>query len=306
MYVTEQRHWSVDRAAKIIGFRPNQIHPVPADQDFRLTAEALRDAIHRDRSAGRLPWAAVANAGATNTGVVDPLAALADLCRQENIWLHVDAAYGWSAVLTPEGNSELNGIGACDSVTLDPHKWFGQTFESGCLLVRDGKRLAETFTIRPEYMQDVEPESDQINFADHGLALTRRFRALKLWLSIKVLGLNWYRELVGRSCRLAELAQALLEREPEFEILCPRHLSIVCFRYRSPRLRLSEEDLDRLNLATIEDLRATGQAFISSTRLRGRVALRFCFVNWRTTAADVEEIIRLLKEIATRLDTSSN
>lgn len=301
LYVTEQRHWSVDRAAKIIGFRPNQIQAVPADQDFRLTAEALREAIHRDRNGGRVPWAAVANAGATNTGVVDPLASLADLCRQENIWLHVDAAYGWSAVLTPEGLAALDGIGACDSITLDPHKWFGQTFESGCLLVRDGKRLAETFTIRPEYMQDVEPESDQINFADYGLALTRRFRALKLWLSIKVLGLNWYRELVARSCRLAQLAQALLEQQPEFEILCPRRLSIVCFRYRPPRLRFSEHDLNRLNLAIIEELRATGRAFISSTRLRGRVALRFCFVNWRTTAADIEEIIRLLKEIGTRL-----
>lgn len=302
LYVTEQRHWSVDRAARIIGFRPNQIRPVPADQNFRLTAEALQEAIHRDRSAGLQPWVAVANAGATNTGVVDPLLALSDLCRRENIWLHVDAAYGWSAVLTSEGKSALDGIAACDTITLDPHKWFGQTFESGCLLVREGKRLAETFTLRPEYMQDVEPESDQINFCDHGLGLSRRFRALKIWLSVKVLGLNWYRELVIRCCQLAELAQALLEQESDFEILCARHLSIVCFRFRpTSGLRLSDEELDRLNLAIVDDLRATGRAFISSTRLRGRVALRFCFVNWRTTAADVEEVIRLLKEIGLRL-----
>jgi len=301
LYVTEQRHWSVDRAAKIIGLRPDQINAVSADSDFRLTPEALRQVIARDREAGRIPWAAVANAGATNTGAVDPLAALADLCRREKIWLHVDAAYGWSAVLTPAGKSELKGMGNCDSVTLDPHKWFGQPFESGCLLVRDGKRLTETFAMRPEYMQDVEPESDQINFCDQGIALTRRFRALKLWLSIKVLGLTWHRELVGRCFRLAELAQALLELHDEFELLCPRHLSIVCFRYRPVRLRFTEPDLNRLNLAIIEELRATGRAFISSTRLRGRVALRFCFVNWRTTTADVEEIVRLLKEIGTRL-----
>ncbi|HEV3146250.1 MAG TPA: pyridoxal-dependent decarboxylase, partial [Gemmataceae bacterium] len=303
LYVTEQRHWSVDRAAKIIGFMPDQIRPVAAGDDFRMLRGALHDAIHRDRSAGRIPWAAVANAGATNTGAVDPLAELADLCRHERIWLHVDAAYGWSAVMTPEGKIALNGIGACDSVTLDPHKWFGQSFESGCLLVREGKRLAETFAMRPEYMQDVEPETDQINFADHGLALTRRFRALKLWLSIKVLGLNWYRDLVGRSCRLAELAQALLEQHPEFEILCPRHLSIVCFRYRSPHLPVSNKESNCLNLAIIEELRATGRAFISSTRLRGQVALRFCFVNWRTTTADIEEVIRLLMEIGMRLSS---
>jgi glutamate/tyrosine decarboxylase-like PLP-dependent enzyme len=275
-----------------------------------LIPDALQKVIERDRSAGRLPWAAVANAGATNTGAVDPLTALTRICREEKVWLHIDAAYGWSAVLTAEGKVELDGIGACDSVTLDPHKWFGQTFESGCLLVREGKRLAETFAMRPEYMQDVEPEMDQINFCDHGLALTRRFRALKLWLSIKVLGLNWYRQLVRRCCRLAELAQALLEQQPEFEILCPRHLSIVCFRYRpvmgggegnTTRLRPSEEDLDRLNLSIIDELRATGRAFISSTRLRGHVALRFCFVNWRTTSADVEEIIRLIKGIGARL-----
>jgi glutamate/tyrosine decarboxylase-like PLP-dependent enzyme len=301
LYVTEQRHWSVDRAAKIMGFRPGQLAPVPADEDFRLTPAGLREAIHRDRAAGRLPWAVVANAGATNTGTVDRLADLADLCGQEKLWLHMDAAYGWPAVLTTEGKATLNGISACDSVTLDPHKWFGQTFESGCLLVREGRRLAETFAMRPEYMQDVEPETDQINFADQGLALTRRFRALKIWLSVKVLGMSWYRELVRRSCRLAELAEMLLKQEPAFEILSPPQLSIICFRFRPPRLRISDEDLNRLNLSIIDELRATGRAFISSTRLRGQVALRFCFVNWRTTAGDVEEVIRLLKEIGERL-----
>jgi glutamate/tyrosine decarboxylase-like PLP-dependent enzyme len=315
LYVTEQRHWSVDRAAKIIGFRPDQIHPVLADQGYRLSVEALQKAIGQDRNAGRLPWTVVANAGATNTGVVDPLADLSRLCREEKLWLHVDAAYGWSAMLTASGKRELDGIGECDSITLDPHKWFGQCFESGCLLVREGKRLAETFTLRPEYMQDVEPETDQINFCDHGIALTRRFRALKLWLSVKVLGMDWHRELVHRCCQLAEFSEASLEQHQEFEILCPRNLSIVCFRYRpvkggregekggvgERKLLFGEEDIDRLNLSIIDELRATGKAFISSTRLRGRVALRFCFVNWRTTAADVEEIVRLLLEIGRRL-----
>src|SRR5262249_26810950 len=163
-----------------------------------------------------------------NTGSVDPLEALADLCREEKLWLHVDAAYGWSAVLTPAGKDQMKGIERSDSVTLDPHKWFGQTFEAGCILVRAGRRLTNAFAIRPEYMQDVEPASDEINFADHSLALTRRFRALKIWLSVKVLGVNWFRDLVARSYRLAELARLLLERESVFEILCPRQLSIIC------------------------------------------------------------------------------
>jgi glutamate/tyrosine decarboxylase-like PLP-dependent enzyme len=243
----------------------------------------------------------VANAGATDTGAVDPLATLADLSAAEGLWLHVDAAYGWPAVLTPEGRVALDGIGRADSVTLDPHKWFAQTIEVGCVLVRDGRRLADAFTTRPPYLQDVVPAAGEVNFADLGLSLTRRFRALKIWLSVKVLGLAWFRGLVERCCRLADFAQALLEEAEEFEVLCPRQLSVVCFRYRPPPGNRPDNELNRLNLALVERLRDTGRAFVSSTRLGGRVALRLCFVNWQTTAADVEEVIRLLQELGTAL-----
>ena len=182
-------------------------------------------------------------------------------------------------------------------MTLDPHKWLAQTFEAGCLLVRDGPLLARTFAMRPEYMQDVQPGHDEVNFADRGIALTRRFRALKVWLSVKVLGVGWFRALVEHSYRLADFAQALLERSPVFEVLSPRRLSIVCFRYRPAGASWGDAELDRLNLALVERLRETNRAFISSTRLRGRVALRFCFVNWRTTADDVEEVVQLLTEL---------
>jgi glutamate/tyrosine decarboxylase-like PLP-dependent enzyme len=301
LYVTEQRHWSVDRAARVMGLHPEQVRPVPADQQFRLQPAALTAAVQRDRQAGKRPWAVVANAGATNTGAVDPLAALADCCRQEGLWLHVDAAYGWTAVLTAEGRTLLDGIGRADSLTLDPHKWFGQTFEAGCVLVREGGLLARTFALRPEYMQDVEPADDEINFADHGIALTRRFRALKIWLSVQVLGLSWFRGLAERCCLLAELGQRLLEEAGCFEVLSPRQLSIVCFRYVPPGSTSDDEQLNRLNLALIDALRATGRAFLSSTRLSGRVAIRFCFVNWRTTTADVEEIVSLLRTLGERL-----
>jgi glutamate/tyrosine decarboxylase-like PLP-dependent enzyme len=299
LYVTEQRHGSVDRAAKVMGLHPDQVRAVPADSAFRMTPQTLAEAVREDRTAGRLPWAVVANAGATNTGTVDPLDPLAEVCRRERLWFHVDAAYGWPAALVPEGRRALAGIEHADSVTLDPHKWFAQPFEVGCVLIRDGRRLGDTFWIRPDYMQDVNrPDSAEIHFADHGLALTRRFRALKVWFSVKTLGLSWFRVLVERSCQLAEYAERLLRDREDFEILCPRQLSVVCFRYRplgwpadSPE---TAARLDQLNLALVEEVRATGQAMISSTRLRGRVALRFCFVNWRTTAADVEEVIELL------------
>jgi glutamate/tyrosine decarboxylase-like PLP-dependent enzyme len=295
LYTGEQRHWSVDRALRIIGLRPDQLRALRSEGG-RLTARALAAAAAEDRAVGRIPWVAVANAGATSTGLVDPMAELADVCRDERLWLHVDAAYGWPAVLVPEGREALAGIERADSVTLDPHKWLAQTFEVGCLLVRQGELLRQTFSIRPEYMQDVEPGADEVNFCDCGLALTRRFRALKVWLSLQVLGVGWFRRLVERCCSLARYAEALLTASGPFEILSPPSLSIICFRH-APRGR-SAEDLDRHNLALAAALRDTGRAFLSTTRLGERVVLRFCFVNWRTSVEDVEEVVGLLKSLA--------
>jgi aromatic-L-amino-acid/L-tryptophan decarboxylase len=304
LYVSQQRHWSVDRAAKVIGFRPDQVHPVPEDAQWRLTDAALIECVEKDRHAGLEPWAVVANAGATNTGAVDPLVELGALCREQRLWFHVDAAYGWAAVLDAEGEKVLKGIDRADSITLDPHKWLAQTFEVGCVLVREGRLLTQTFAMRPDYMQDVAPGNEEVNFADQGIALTRRFRALKIWLSIKVLGVRWFRALIGRSCRLAELAEALIERSPVLELLSRRQLSIVCFRFvpKSPKNVVRDaRELDDLNLAVVDEVRRTGRVFISSTRLGQRVALRLCFVNWRTTAADVVEALALIEQIGERL-----
>lgn len=304
LYVSDHRHSSLDRAAWAIGLHPDQVRVVPTTAG-RLEPSALRDQVHRDRAAGRLPWAVAANAGSTSTGAVDPLNLLADYCPTAGLWLHVDAAYGWPAVLTSEGRQLLTGIHRADSITLDPHKWFGQTFEAGCLLVRDGPRLSEAFACRADYLQDVAAAGDEVNFCDRGLALTRRFRALKIWLSVKTLGVGWYRLLVDRCCRLADLAEALLRERSDFQVLAPRQLSIVCFRYRPPSWRgglpQEEEVLDRVNRQIVQELLAGGKAFLSSTRLEGKVALRFCFINWRTTAADVEETIQLVAALGRRL-----
>src|SRR5262249_57287399 len=155
LYLTEHRHWSVDRAAKVIGLRPDQVRALPADEKFGLNQVAVEKAVSEDIAFGRLPWVVVANAGATNTGTVDPLAEWADVCQKHRLWLHLDAAYGWPAVLTEEGKRHLHGIERADSITLDPHKWFGQTFESGCVLIRHGRELPAAFSLRPDYMQDV-------------------------------------------------------------------------------------------------------------------------------------------------------
>jgi aromatic-L-amino-acid/L-tryptophan decarboxylase len=299
LYASEHRHWSIDRAIKIIGMRLDQIRPLPCDAEFRLRIGAFEAAVAQDERAGRRPWLVLANAGTTNTGSVDPLAEIADVAAEHHLWLHVDAAYGWPMALTSEGKTLLRGIDRADSITLDPHKWFAQTFEAGCLLVRRGALLGQTFTLRPEYMQDVVPRADEINFCDHGIALTRRFRALKIWFSIKLLGIAWFRRLIEHSCALAEYAQALLERAGGFEIMSGRKLSVVCFRY-VPR-RWTAEQIDALQPALAEELRRSGRAFLSTTSLHERTALRLCFVNWRTTAADVEDVVAALKEIGQRI-----
>ena len=301
LYASEQRHWSVDRAAKIIGMRPEQIRALPCDTEYRLWMDKLHEAVAQDRRDGRIPWLVIANAGTTNTGSVDPLAELADFRDRHGLWLHVDGAYGWPMVLTPEGRAVMHGIERADSITLDPHKWFAQTFEAGGLLVRRGELLKQTFMLRPEYMQDVVPNPDEINFCDNGIALTRRFRALKIWFSIKLLGLGWFRRLIEHSCALAEFTEALVASAQCFEITSRRKLSIVCFRYVPARRALADAELDSLQQAIAEELVRSGQAFLSTTRLGGRTTLRMCFVNWRTTAADVEAVVGMLKTIGDHL-----
>jgi glutamate/tyrosine decarboxylase-like PLP-dependent enzyme len=268
---------------------------VPADDQLRLRPDELARLVRADRAAGLTPWAVAASAGTTNTGAVDPLPAVADLCQREGLWLHVDAAHGWVACLTEQGRELLAGIERADSVTLDPHKWLAQTFEVGGLLVRRGEELSRAFAMRPEYMQDVEAGADEVNFADRGIALSRRFRALKVWLSIKVLGLDWFARLVEHGQALARYTQAVLE-EAGFEIVSPEQLAILCFRHAPPGR--SETELDQHNLALIDAVRASGEAFLSSTRLNGRVAIRLCLVNWRTSADDIDRVVALLRRIA--------
>ena len=298
LYASEQRHWSVDRGARVAGFRPDQMRTLPTGEDTRLPIAALRQAITEDWRAGRLPWLVLANAGTTNTGAVDPLDELADCCAEHRLWLHADAAYGWAAALTEVGRQRLRGIARADSISLDPHKWFAQTYEAGCLLVRRGVALAEAFAMQPEYLQDVQAAADEVNFADRGIALTRRFRALKIWLSIKVLGLAWFRRLVEHGFHLAALAEHLLAASTGVELLTRRQLSVVCFRCVPAGWR---GDLDWLNRAVCDDIVRTGRFFLATTRVHGVVAQRLCFVNWRTTAADVEEVVRLLAATADRL-----
>ena len=289
-YVSDQAHSSVARAARVLGFRPEQVRVLPTDEGFRMRPDALVDAMDADLRAGRLPLFVAASAGSTNTGAVDPLPELAEICKERGAWLHVDGAYGGFAVLTGRGRRLLAGMELADSVTLDPHKWLYQPFECGCLLVRRGHYLRDAFEITPDYLKDTEVSAREVNFADRGVQLSRMCRALKLWVSLKFFGVAAFRTAIDRSLDLAREAQARIEASDELELLVPATLGVVCFRRRFENVD-DEDELARLNAGLVEGLTASDEGHISSTRLRGRYALRMCVLNHTSTSGDVERAL---------------
>lgn len=293
VYASTQAHSSIGRALRMLGFRPGQLRLLEPDAAFRLRPEDVRAAVGEDERTGRRPFAVVANAGATNTGAVDPLPELRSLCDEHGLWLHVDAAYGGFAVLTERGRDALDGIGLADSVVLDPHKWLYQPYEAGCVLVRDTRLLEAAFSVLPEYMQDTAVAGDEVNFAEWGIELTRAARALKIWVSLQYFGVDAFRAAIDRSLDLALEAEERIRRSPTLELLTPAALGIVCFRRR---LEGADEDAqERANAELVDRITASGLAMISSTRLDGRYVLRLCVLNHRTSAEDVEQVIRFLE-----------
>jgi glutamate/tyrosine decarboxylase-like PLP-dependent enzyme len=294
VYAPDQTHASVARGARILGFRPHQLRVLPTDERFRIRLDALAGAIERDERAGRRPLLVCASAGSTSTGSIDPLPDVAALCRERGVWLHVDGAYGAFAVLTDRGARLLEGIGLADSVTLDPHKWLFQPFECGCVLVRDGLALPEAFAISPDYLKDSE-ERREVNLYDYGMQLSRSWRALKVWLSVRSFGLDAFRTAIDRGLELALHAERRIVSSPAFELLSPASLGIVCFRRRFPDVT-DELALAGLNASLGEAINASGTAFLTSTRLRGRHALRLCILNHTTTRADVDAALDFLEQ----------
>ena len=253
-YVSEQGHSSLARAARVLGFGPQQVRVLPVDDGFRMRTDALEAAITADLAAGRRPLVVLAVAGTTNTGAVDDLPKLARICGRYGVWLHVDGAYGAFAALTERGREALAGLELADSVTLDPHKWLYQPFECGALLVRRGHLLKDAFEIHPSYLQDTTARDGATNYADHGLQLTRMSRALKIWMSLQYFGVDAFAAAIDRAMDLAEHAQRVIEAAPELELLAPATLGIVGFR-RHPPGRDDEEDLERANATLITEIR---------------------------------------------------
>ncbi len=294
IYTSDQAHSSVERAAWIVGVPRANVRSIATDDDFRMRVGVLRDAITADRAAGMTPFAIVASAGTTNTGAVDPLSEIADVCARESLWLHVDAAYAGFAALTESGAMALRGIERADSVTLDPHKWLFVPFECGCLLARDPRRLEEAFSVHPEYLTDVRAREHEVNFADLGPQLTRAAHALKIWTSVSYFGVAEVREAIARGIRRAEYAARRLSTMADFEILSPPQFGVICFRARPAGA--TEQELDALNERINARVNGTGRFLTSSTRLRGRFSLRLCTQVHRMTEADVDEVLDAMAE----------
>jgi aromatic-L-amino-acid decarboxylase len=287
-YASDQSHSSVARASRVMGFRPDQVRVLPTDESHRIRLDAVVGAIEADLEAGLQPLVVAANAGATNTGAVDPLAELAEVCHEHGMWLHVDAAYGGFAALTERGRRRLAGIELADSVTLDPHKWLYQPIECGCVLVREGRLLSEAFTIDPDYLAD--RLSDEVNFSDLGLQLTRASHALKVWLSLNYFGTDAFRAAIDRSLDLALLAEQRVRDTPTLELLSPASLGIVCFRRRFDGVS-DEDEIAALNAELIGSFERTGRGLVSSTRLHGKYAIRMCVMNHTTGPDDVTDTL---------------
>ncbi|HLZ62305.1 MAG TPA: aminotransferase class I/II-fold pyridoxal phosphate-dependent enzyme [Ktedonosporobacter sp.] len=297
-YCSDQTHTATDRALKVLGFAPEQLRKLPADDHFCLSMPALQRAVAEDRAAGKRPFCVIANVGTTNTGAVDPLPELAAFCRAEDLWLHADAAYGGPAILCEQGRTLLQGLEQVDSLVLDPHKWLFQPFEIGCVITRDGRWLRETFSVLPAILRDVAGREEEINFRDYGIQLTRNARALKLWMSLKVFGLAAFRQAIARGFQLAEVAEDRLRESACWEVVTPAQMGIVTFRYVAELL--SSTEIDALNQHILEAMQQDGFALLNSTILRGRMVLRLCTINPRTQEADIRETIRRLEQFGKR------
>jgi aromatic-L-amino-acid/L-tryptophan decarboxylase len=276
-YVSSEGHASITRALRVLGV---QHEVIPARADCRLDPGDLRAAIAAD---GRTPFCVVATAGTTSTGAVDPLAELAEVCREHGLWLHVDGAYGAPAVLC----GALTGLEHADSLVLDPHKWLFQPYEIGCVLVREGGLLERTFGLQFAALRDTA--GGEVNFRDRSVQLTRTSRALKLWLSLRVFGLAAFREAVAHGIALAEHAEAILRARPGWEVVSPAQLAIVCFR---------RDGDDKLQTAIAAAMVRDGYAVPSTTKVGGRVALRMCTINPRTTFEDIERTIERMEAVS--------
>jgi glutamate/tyrosine decarboxylase-like PLP-dependent enzyme len=304
IYSSEQCHYSVVKSADILGLGRDAVRKIPTDDRFHVQTNLLRAAIGRDREAGRIPFCIVGVAGATSTGVIDPLPELAMIARESNCWFHVDAAYGGALAFSDQHKSKLNGIEEADSITFDPHKWLFVPFACGAVLVRDGGRvLRDAFDISPEYLNEDRGGTDiEFDFFRYGQMGTRRFNSLKLWMALKFMGRTGYQEVIERQIGLTEYLASRIDELDEFQRLGQVETAVCCFKFLPETTRnASGEDQDRLQMRLQQQIERSGEAFVTTTVLSGRRAIRVNINSFLTERRHVDDLLELLKRESRKL-----
>ena len=288
IYASEQVHMSIPKAVALLGIGRDHLRLVPCDNDYRIRTDLLRDAIARDIAAGLTPIAIIGSAGTVATGSIDSLTELAQIARECGAWFHVDGAYGaLAAIAQPE---KFAGLTEADSLSLDPHKWLYQPVDCGCLLYRDAAAARRAFSHTGDYAKSLlEDPVESFAFFEESMELSRRFRALKLWLSLRYHGLEKFREAIRNDLHHAQYLVELISGHPELEVLAPVPLSAVCFRYVSPASAATT--IDAQNRTILQRIVRRGKVFLSNASVNGKFCLRACFVNHRTSREDVEQIV---------------
>lgn len=280
LYTSEEAHHSVLKAALLAGILPEHVRSIPTDARFRMNTDALVEAIHADKHAGRHPFMIVGSAGTTNTGAVDDLAKLADIAEKENCWLHVDAAYGGFFALTDRGKKTLHGIERADSVTLDPHKGLFLPYGTGSLIVRDREALRRAHTVPAAYMPPMQHDENLVDFCELGPELSRDARGLRVWLPLSMHGASVFRDALDEKLNLARFAAEELRKIPNVEIVAEPVLSLLAFRLRRPDLTAVEEDA--LNRRWMSLVNQKQRVLLTGTTTKGRFLIRMCILSFRT------------------------
>ena len=306
MYMSTETHVVSERGADMLGIGSDGVRRIPVDEGYRMQVDRLRAAIAEDRASGRLPFAVVATAGTVSTGVVDPLPEIAQVCADEGLWMHVDAAYGGPAMLADDLRPLFDGIDRANSIAFDPHKWLYTPLSGGCLLVRDFGHLAESFDAQASYIvQDKDYTQHGVDLGRRSPQFSRSFWALKVWVSLLAHGRRAYGRRISHDAELARYMGARADERPEFELATPVGLSICCFRYVPEGLADGdgrEAYLDDLNHRLMTEIQLDGRVYISNAVLGDRFVLRACIVNFRTESEDVDAVLDIAAELGAKLD----
>src|SRR3984893_7262175 len=299
VYVSEEGHSCLRKAAELLGIGSANIRTIAVDDAYRMDVAALESAIEADLAVGNRPVAVAASAGTVNTGAIDPLEAVAEVCSRHGAWFHVDGAYGAPAILSRRYATELDPLRLADSLPIDPHKWLSVPIEAGLVLVRDGQAMRDTFSLVPPYLRtDDDPEGvgGPAWFSEFGIQQTRGFRALKVWMALRHDGIHGYRAAIESQIKLAEQLSQDVKQAADLELVASG-LSVVCFRYTPPELAADDERLNAVNRELPRRLQLGGDAFLSSSVLRGRFVLRACIINYKSRVEDIERLVELVRSV---------